>query len=244
MLHRMLRNVQHPHPRKIFGDEVNLIWHKGVKLNQIAFLVLRYGTQALMFLTVLYFVPITEHTTVEAPGGLACPAAMVLIILCVQVLLQVRVYAMYNRSRVNLTLFALEFAVTVYLVMYLSKLIRTFAFECYLMFLKTCRSRASYLPLGSTSVIDILIRGSVQYFALVALGMAISMILFAVAPEFALWVDSLSDATGSIGGTRLILSVRKALLDPGALSVAHATQTAVQVDGDHAPTISDDATPA
>lgn len=214
-----------------------------------------------MSLTVLYFAPITEHTPVKAPGGLACPAAMILIILFVQVLLQLRVYAMYNRSRVvlwtNLALFVLEFGVTVYLVLYLSKLIkavpvtptcrscdvypRAFAltfvapllFECYLMFLaarKTCRNRASYLPLGSTSLIDVLIRG---YFALVAFGMAVSIILFVVAPRFALWVDFLSDATGCIGGTRLIISIRKALLDDRASSLEQTTAETAVPFGDH-----------
>lgn len=247
-----------------FGDEVELIWQKRLKMSQIVFLVLRYGTLAIMSLTVLYFAPLTEHTTVKAPGGLACPAAMVLIILFVQVLLQLRVYAMYNRSRVvlwtNLALFVLEFGVTVYLVLYLSKLIkavpvtsncrtcdvypRAFAltfvapllFEYYLMFLaarKTCRNRSSYLPLGSTSLIDVLIRGSVQYFALVAFGMAVSIILFVVAPRFALWVDFLSDATGCIGGTRLILSIRKALLDDRANSLEQITTETAVPFGDH-----------
>lgn len=230
-------------------------------MNQLIFLALRYGTLALMSLTVLYFAPVSEHalriqTWVSA-------AAMIVIILFVQVLLQIRVHAMYNRSRVvlwsNAALFVVECAITVFLFLHLSERItpvpvtasqrcracsiypRAFGlayvaplvYESYLMYLaarKSWTTRGSSHRLGGNSIIDVLARGSIQYFALVASGMAISMVLFLAAPRFALWVDFLSDATGSIGGTRLLLSVRKALLDPGRLSQSDTTQMVVRVD--------------
>ncbi|EJD46767.1 hypothetical protein AURDEDRAFT_164219 [Auricularia subglabra TFB-10046 SS5] len=260
------------------GDEVELIWNKRPKTNQLVFLALRYGTLALMSLTVLYFVPVSEQ--VRRPSRSAAPlriqtwvsaGAMIVIILFVQVLLQVRVYAMYNRSRAilwtNAVLFVVECAITVFLFLHLSERItsvpvtstqrcrtcsiypRAFGlayvaplvYESYLMVLaarKSWSTRDSSLRLDNNSIIDVLARGSIQYFALVASGMAISMVLFLAAPRFALWVDFLSDATGSIGGTRLLLSVRKALLEPAQLSHSDTTQMAVRIDTNPAGNIS------
>lgn len=59
------------------------------------------------------------------------------------------------------------------------------------------------------------------------------MVLFLAAPRLVLWVDLLTDATESIGGTRLILSVRKALLHPTPLSAANTIQL-VQVNSSSA----------
>lgn len=65
---------------------------------------------------------------------------------------------------------------------------------------------------GPGSIMDVLVRGSVFYFLVVASGMALSLSVFLAAPRFALWTDLVSGATGCIGGTRLIISMRKAVL--------------------------------
>ncbi|EJD46766.1 hypothetical protein AURDEDRAFT_164218 [Auricularia subglabra TFB-10046 SS5] len=157
-------------------------------------------------------------------------------------LLQVRVYVIYNRSRIvlwtNIVLFAIEAAIIIYLFLDLfsranlichtascSAYPRSFgflyitplAFELYLLVLVACKAwpqRKTFRQLGHESILDALIRGSVVYFALVASGMAVSMILFLAAPKYVDWLDLLSDAMASIGGTRLILSTRHAVLLP------------------------------
>ncbi|EJD46684.1 hypothetical protein AURDEDRAFT_164139 [Auricularia subglabra TFB-10046 SS5] len=249
---------------------------------------LRYGPIVPMSLAVFGFVPVSDRVStarlavssvqssytiqvyrIQSDVGIG---AMIIIISIVQILLQVRVYAMYNRNRTilwtNAALFAVEYAVTIYLFLHFSSQITNvnntpthrcracsiyprsfgfsyitpFCYELYLVFLAARKSwinRESSRQLGGNSTVSVLVRGNVHYFILVASGMAISVILFFAAPvrplasalsatyelqRFVLWVDLLTDATGVIGGTRLILSVRKALLAPAPLSDANTIQ--------------------
>lgn len=65
-------------------------------------------------------------------------------------------------------------------------------YELYLVFLAVRKSwinRESSRQLGATGILDILARGSALYFILVASGMALSMVLFLVAPSFVRWLD-------------------------------------------------------
>lgn len=64
--------------------------------------------------------------------------------------------------------------------------------------------------------------------------MAITLALFVAAPRYVLWVDLLTDATASIGGTRLILSVRRAFVDPAPrLSQELTVQMTLLSDAEH-----------
>lgn len=162
---------------------------------------------------------------------------MIILLATVQVLLQIRIYIMYDKSRTilwtNAVLFVIEHGLTVFLSLHFGPRIvpnisgvalchscgifpRAFAltyvlplcYESYLAALairKSWAERDTFRPLGGESALGILVRGSVQYFAFIASGMAISFVLFLAAPRFILWVDMLTNATASIGGSRLIL---------------------------------------
>ncbi|EJD46768.1 hypothetical protein AURDEDRAFT_151522 [Auricularia subglabra TFB-10046 SS5] len=244
-------------------DEVNLIWLRSTGVLKLTFLALRYGPLVPVSLAVFGFVPVSDRVyRIQTDINVA---AMTIILAVVQVLLQVRVYVMYNKSRtllwINAVLFVVEHTIFIYLSLHFAPRItpigdaptsrchacsvypRSFAltfltpllYESYLVFLAARKSwtyRENSRHLGTNSTLSVLVRGSVQYFILVASGMAISLVLFAAAPRFVLWVDMLTDATASLGGTRLILSVRKALLDPGPLSQAATTQMAARSTAD------------
>lgn len=224
------------------GDEVELIWSRKLswKSDQPIFLLLRYGTLALVAMMGVLFTSVSEAE--HRRQTMASIVGTLFIFALAQVLLQMRVYVIYGRSRVvlwtNLALFAIEAAIIIYLFLHLfsranltchiascSAYPRSFGlvyvaplvFESYLLALaayKALANRRLYHFQGHTSILGVLIRGSVVYFALVASGMAISMILFTAAPNYVDWLNTLSDATASIGGTRLILSAREALLRP------------------------------
>ncbi|EJD46702.1 hypothetical protein AURDEDRAFT_164155 [Auricularia subglabra TFB-10046 SS5] len=251
----------------MLAEEIDLIWRRPLRPNQFAFLALRYGPIVPMSLAVFGFVPVSDrvsnaHLSVSSVQRShtiqiyriqsdVSIGAMIIIIFIVQIFLQMRVYAMYNRNRTilwaNAALFVCEYAITIYLFLHFSSQITNvnntpthrcracsiyprslgfsyitpLCYESYLVFLAARKSwidREFSRQLGGNSTINVLVRGNVHYFILVASGMAISVILFFAAPRFVLWVDLLTVATGVIGGTRLILSVRRALLAPAPLS--------------------------
>ncbi|EJD46685.1 hypothetical protein AURDEDRAFT_164140 [Auricularia subglabra TFB-10046 SS5] len=228
----------------MLGEEVDLIWKRQMKMNLLIYVAVRYFPFAVVILRFWVFVPFPIHCFPEHDQpidgqaarsvrilSLVDIAAMVAIIAFVQVLLQGRIYAMYNRSRAilwtNAGLFVVEYAITIFLVFHLSSSLTPLCYESYLAFLairKSWTNRKSSRHLGKKSILDVLARGSAQYFILVASGMAMSMILFLAAPSFVRWLDLLTDATSSIGGARLILSVRKALLEERERSQGETTE--------------------
>ncbi|EJD46712.1 hypothetical protein AURDEDRAFT_164166 [Auricularia subglabra TFB-10046 SS5] len=176
---------------------------------------------------------------------------MAIILAVVQVLLQLRVYVMYDNSRallwINAILFVVELSMFIYLSLHFAPRIahggdepddrcracsvftRSHAltyltpllYESYLVYLavrKGWTHREHARQLSGNSTLSLLVRSSAQYFVLVASGMAVPLVLFLVEPRLVLWTDMLLDATASLGGTRLILLVRKAFLDQGLLS--------------------------
>lgn len=237
-------------------DEIDLIWRRSSGFLKLAFLVLRYGPLVPVSLAVFGFVHVSDRAyRIQTDINLAM---IICMLASVQILLQVRVYVMYNKSRTilwtNAVLFVIEHAMFISLSLHFAPQItavggcracsifpRSFAlaylaplcYEAYLVFLAARKSR-SYLSnsrrLGRPSTLSVLVRGSVQYFILVASGMGISLVLFLAAPRYVLWVDLLTDATASLGGTRLILSVRKAFLDPGPVLDEETAQTTFYSD--------------
>ncbi|EJD46759.1 hypothetical protein AURDEDRAFT_164211 [Auricularia subglabra TFB-10046 SS5] len=248
------------------GDEVDLVWRRRWKWKSDLpiFVALRYGTVGLTILTFRHFEPGLPKTvrTRRRPAcarqlnvlsqahhiqTLAGIVGMLFIFLIAQVLMQIRVYVMYGRSRkmlwTNIVLFALEIVAILTLVWHFYPLVKPLpvsptqpcrtcslypkeyslayvaplVYETYLLVLAARKSviqRNQLGPIGGESILDVLVRGSIHYFLLVSSGLLISMISFIVAPRFVDWLDLLSDVTSSIGGTRLILSMREALFRP------------------------------
>ncbi|EJD46765.1 hypothetical protein AURDEDRAFT_164217 [Auricularia subglabra TFB-10046 SS5] len=159
-----------------------------------------------------------------------------------QVLLQFRVYVIYSRSRIilwtNIALFVLEIGISTFVFIHLFSranlicqtatcsayppsfglvYVAPLIYESYLLALagyKAWAQRESFRSLGPANILEVLIRGSVIYFALVASAIAMAIITFFAAPQYVDWLDLLSDTMASIGGTRLILSTRQAVTQP------------------------------
>lgn len=106
-------------------------------------------------------------------------------------------------------------------------------YEAYLLILAARKSwvqPGASDSVGGESILSVLVRGSIHYFLLVASGLVISMVTFIVAPRFVDWLDLLSDVTSSIGGTRLILSMRKALFRPITAGTEASTMFAMHAE--------------
>ncbi|EJD50441.1 hypothetical protein AURDEDRAFT_160343 [Auricularia subglabra TFB-10046 SS5] len=248
------------------GDEVEFVWGMAWLGSKMIFMLLRYITLVEMGLIVVYFVdfphavrplhfeltlktrPLTQS---QAPAQSFATTTLMIIIVCiVQVLLQLRIYIVYGRSRKllwsNAVLFVVELVILFLVFVKMSFevkdppvtpmqqchtcrifpramgycLVAPLIFETYLLILMVHKSwtyrevlRAlSDAKGGPASIMDVLVRGSVFYFLITASGMALSLIMFLSFPRFALWTDVLSSATACVGGTRLIISMRKAVL--------------------------------
>lgn len=171
-------------------------------------------------------------------------SCMIGILILVQVILQIRVYAIYNASRAilwtNAAFFVLEWSATLSLYAVFARRIEHFpariecglcdyyprqlgacyipslVYESYLCALVLRKSfyikHLTYDNSNSDDVVGVFIRDSILYFFLVSSGLALSMIMFFVAPEFSQWTDSFLDVFGVIGGTRIVLSLRRAAL--------------------------------
>ncbi|EJD50443.1 hypothetical protein AURDEDRAFT_160345 [Auricularia subglabra TFB-10046 SS5] len=134
-------------------------------------------------------------------------ALVAVIVGIVQVLLQMRIYIVYNRSRKilwsNIVLFIVEAAVTSCLFVKTSSKVKALLFETYLLILmlrKSWTTREVQAALGDAegrprSIMDVLVHGSALYFILAASGMALSIISFFVAPRYSLWTDLYVDYT-------------------------------------------------
>ncbi|EJD46758.1 hypothetical protein AURDEDRAFT_164210 [Auricularia subglabra TFB-10046 SS5] len=255
------------------GDEIQFIWSGNLKGINLVFLALRYGTLGLLVWdyapSALFNTLTLQVQTLVSVGG------MLLVGLVVQVLLQVRLYAIYNRSRIILwtnsvlTIVVLILTVMLYLVLttkikdvseaakaeclacgdyprtYAVEYIAPLVFELYLAALavrKAWINRDSLRELGNDGILEILVRGSVQYFALMASGAATSMILFLAAPNYTQWVDVLSIVISAVGGTRLIISMRRALLVTDNLTAAETVEFAGQLRTDLSAAASGDTT--
>lgn len=166
---------------------------------------------------------------------------IVAIIVLVQMILQLRIYAMYERSRkllyLNGGLFLLEIATTVVLMVkllndgqYLSApdwiigscygthkpyiwmvWIPALMFESYLASLAVIKLLHEPIPSwrSGTSLLRLMVRDSVIYFVFIVSTVALNAIMFAVKPIFpGVAISGIVDAASSIGGTRLILSIR------------------------------------
>lgn len=210
----------------MLGDEIDLIWKRPRKTTVILYLAIRYFPIALACARIPSFALNTPPlvTSMYVIGMLA-------IMGFVQVLLQIRLYAMYNNSKIvlwmNAGLFAVETTIVLCLILLplFHKLpsesvteayVAPLCYELYLVVLALTKSwldRESSRQLGTSSTLDMLARGSGIYFISVACGMALAMILFTVASDYIGWLDLLANAISSIGGTRLILSVQKAFVD-------------------------------
>ncbi|EJD45517.1 hypothetical protein AURDEDRAFT_124608 [Auricularia subglabra TFB-10046 SS5] len=130
--------------------------------------------------------------------------SMIGILILVQVILQIRVYAMYDSSRkilwLNATLFLLEWTATLGLYAVFSRHIHLLVYEAYLCTLavrKSFSAKSTFEGSGVKGVWGILIKDSVVYFVLlvaisnphpvltrprVASALGLSMIMFFAAP--------------------------------------------------------------
>lgn len=210
----------------MLGDEVDLIWKRPTKTNVILYTAIRYLPIALVLVRIPSFaLPVPPHFFA------IYIMSMLGIMAFVQVLLQIRVYAMYHKSKIvlwtNAGLFAVEYGILILIVIryssnelrpanYAEPFVAPLCYELYLTVLalrKSWVNREASRQLGASNMLDILARGSGIYFIILVCGMALSMILCLVKPDYTGWLDMLAIAKYSIGGTRLILSVQKAFVD-------------------------------
>ncbi|KZV90209.1 hypothetical protein EXIGLDRAFT_127178 [Exidia glandulosa HHB12029] len=111
-----------------FSDEVELIWYRQSWRAGAFFLPLRYFAFAGMCFTTYMFTLHGESETVNRVESWVKVPLMIVIIILVQVILQIRVYIMYNRSplllRLNAGLFICEVGATLGLLIVLSQRIK------------------------------------------------------------------------------------------------------------------------
>ncbi|EJD38888.1 hypothetical protein AURDEDRAFT_172039 [Auricularia subglabra TFB-10046 SS5] len=224
-----------------FEREITLIWKSDWTRTKILFLLLRYSTMTTVafdtFMTLKSSLPQSVCFWDPVFSGIG----IVAIIVLVQMILQLRIYAMYERSRkllyVNGSLFLLEIATTVILMVkllndgqYVSApgwiigscygthksyiwmvWIPALMFESYLAALAVAKLLREPAPTWSrgTSLLRLMVRDSVVYFIFIVSTVALNAIMFAVKPIFpGVAISGIVDAASSIGGTRLILSLR------------------------------------
>lgn len=220
----------------MLGDEVDLIWKRPTKTNVILYIAIRYFPLAVVIVKLLPNPPWFSvlYTFV-----------MLAIMAFAQVLLQMRAYAIYHKSKTvlwtNAVLFISEIAIVIVLVfrtLFIEQSQGSFAVGyitplCYELYLAVLVLRKSWInreysrQLGARSTLDMLARGSGFYFIFVACGLALSLILFVVAPDYSHWVDMATNATSSIGGAGLILSVQKAIMNERDEFTAHTGDIAL-----------------
>lgn len=101
-------------------DEVETIWKQNMSITKVFFVILRYGTLALKSMDLWTATTSGISDEVCSIVTTAGSAGLVLIMVTIQVILQMRIYAMYNRSRrlrtLNALLFAIEIGSTTYLL--------------------------------------------------------------------------------------------------------------------------------
>ncbi|KZV83841.1 hypothetical protein EXIGLDRAFT_777180 [Exidia glandulosa HHB12029] len=228
-----------------FSDEVILIWFRPWKASTYLFLSLRYITFALItFNTYAMSETLPKEWYVKPRRSF-----MIAIIAIVEIILQLRVYVMYMRSKKilisNAILFVsvlatggglfVKFGGHIKYLPYSPEcgvncavyprgigycFIPPLLFEAYLAFLmirKSWQERRLLPHQNGSDIFHILIRDSLVYFIMVSIAMATAILLFLLAPESALWVDTFLDASGAVGGTRLILSMLGSVHSPTSI---------------------------
>ncbi|EJD45488.1 hypothetical protein AURDEDRAFT_114098 [Auricularia subglabra TFB-10046 SS5] len=238
------------------GDEIEFVWRRDWSSKEALFVALRYGAVALLCIKMREVAHggLSEQVGSCKVQGLIGDIGMIVIMILVQVVLQLRIYLMYHRSKallwINAMLTVIEVGLTLFIYFQMAPRIqrlpspetgagscvsheidpRGFAycfiypmlFECYLAALavyKSWQTRRGLPDFGADDLLSILIRDSIIYFVLVASVMAVATILFLTAPRLAAMNDAILESISAIGGTRLILSARQALLSPDSTAV-------------------------
>ncbi|KZW02325.1 hypothetical protein EXIGLDRAFT_485049 [Exidia glandulosa HHB12029] len=240
-----------------FDDEVRYIWSRRIKMNSILFLVTRYFTGLLLVMSAITCTVRGFSQTVNATSsiGLKVSARSFCLLSCkvhrlprlvltdlftrLPVILQSRIYIMYDRSRVilktNIGLCILEVIIAgVILALYFGHSTRVIvpsyvlgscfserqpkmaavwaaplAFESYLAFLAV-RKLTRVRILEGGSLLDLMIRDNIVYFFIIVLAMMVNLFMtIFTGLNPGVSVITVVHAAGAVGGTRIVLSLLK-----------------------------------
>ncbi|KZV89879.1 hypothetical protein EXIGLDRAFT_750930 [Exidia glandulosa HHB12029] len=225
------------------SHQITLIWQSRWTRTKVLFLLLRYSTAATFAFDTFMTLASGLSTSVCWWDPIFSGIGVVIIIVAVQLILQLRIYAMYNRCRpllyINGIFFVMEIASALALMFTLLGQgtsiptpnwiigscygthpptiwmiwIPPLIYESYLAalaILKIINEPHPPIP-GQRSLLSILVRDSVIYFVFVVSLVAVNAVVFAYKPNVpGVAISGLVDAASSIGGTRMIISIRKA----------------------------------
>ncbi|KAH7104964.1 hypothetical protein BKA62DRAFT_431288 [Auriculariales sp. MPI-PUGE-AT-0066] len=242
------------------GDEINYIWRRRWSMFTFLFFLARYvPLLAVTSSAATSLFPDVDPKVCDIFQWVEAACTFVALIV-VQVIMQFRLYVMYQKSRkvllANIFLCIVEVAIAVALVIIeftktvplpnspfvygscfsLSPreiavvLLAPLAYESYLAILainKTFQTNRARLALGKrTNLMSLLVRDNIFYFLLIAgtlIWVTLVWFFYPVSPGNSL--ISFTQVSGSIGGTRLILSVRRTALKPNSTSIATTEPT-------------------
>jgi hypothetical protein len=241
------------------GDEVNYIWSRRWSTFTALFFIVRYvPLLAVTSSAVTSLLPDVAPQICDIFSWIEAGCTFVILVV-VQIIMQFRLYVMYQKSRkvliANICLCVIEVGVAVALVVLeftktqplpnspfvwgscfsLSPkeiavvLLAPLAYESYLALLainKTVQTNRTRMAVGKrTNLMSLLVRDNIVYFVLIAgtlIWVTLVWFFYPVNPGNSL--ISFTHVSGSIGGTRLIINVRRTALKPHSGSLAETDE--------------------
>ncbi|KZV97788.1 hypothetical protein EXIGLDRAFT_832673 [Exidia glandulosa HHB12029] len=243
-------------------EEVEFIWARNWTFTKVLFILMRWTTAALLVSETIIYVFFENLSQAYAcqtfelqPLGTDIAIGTVVVIFEVQIILQLRIYVMYERSRrlllVNIVLCLLELGCAVVIMAkYFAQArfvevpewimgacydvrprvlstvwVAPLCYELYIAILAVLKVVENkrlglYGYTDNSNLLSTLVRDSVGYFFLLAACAGVNIVLWSetvVTPGDS--AVGLIHAAGGIGGTRLILSMRRAAAQPPPLPV-------------------------
>lgn len=246
------------------NNEIEFVWSRKWSLTKVLYALIRFTTLALLIAETVVYVftsGLSQKQCDAFSWGSAIGTAAV--IAEVELVLQLRIYIVYNKSKkllwINAAFYILNIVCAIIVLLEFFSQMRwvevppwiigscydtrpkelgavwvfPMSYELYLAVLAVWKIARNWSEYGRIegSLLSVLVRDSVAYFFLLALATGVNVVLWIVTPVTP--SDSavnLIHAAGGVGGTRLILSMRRAAWQPPPMTLDTAISTDVEMN--------------